>query len=286
MFTTLRATLSTALLPFVHDRQATTAPAGQASIRYLPTDGISVAKRKSSSNEESPKNGNYESTAVPQEEAMKKSLAVMLVFAMSLFSMSAYANPGTRDKTRRGAIIGAVTGAVLGGVIGNNRGSGDQKKGAIVGAVAGTAIGAGIGAYMDKQERELRQIEGVEVTRTADDELNVTVRNEVLFDFNSASLRYASKESLREMARVFNRYGDTSIAVEGHTDSVGSNQYNYRLSQRRASSVANYLEAVGVDGYRLDTEAYGESQPRTSNASASGRQLNRRVELRVKADRG
>lgn len=216
---------------------------------------------------------------------MKKYVATFMIAAMSLFSLSAYAgDPARRDQTRKGAIIGAVSGAVLGAVVGNNRGSGNAKKGAIIGAVAGTAVGAGIGAYMDKQERELRQIEGVDVYRTAEDELNVVVRNEVLFDFNSAALRSASRSSLSEMADVFEKYGDTTISVEGHTDSVGSEEYNYRLSQRRANSVAGYLEQLGVDGGRLDTVAYGESEPRASNSSASGRQQNRRVELKVKAN--
>lgn len=215
---------------------------------------------------------------------MKRYVATFMIAAMSLFSAATYAgDPATRDQTRKGAVIGAVAGGVLGAVVGNNRGSGNAKKGALIGAVAGTAIGAGIGAYMDKQERELRQIEGVDVYRTAEDELNVVVRNEVLFDFNSAALRSASKSSLREMGNVFERYGDTTIAVEGHTDSVGSDAYNQRLSQRRANSVASYLEQLGVGGGRLDTIANGESQPRASNSSASGRQQNRRVELKIRA---
>lgn len=212
---------------------------------------------------------------------MKRYLAVLLIFA---FAMPTFANPNTRDKTKKGAIIGGVAGAVLGGVIGNNRGSGDQKKGAIVGAVAGTAIGAGIGAYMDKQERELRQIEGIDVYRTDDDELNVVVRNEVLFDFDSSALRGASRDTLREMSGVFSRYPQTTIAIEGHTDSTGTDAYNQRLSERRASSVASYLRSVGVDGYRLDTIGYGESRPRASNASAAGRQQNRRVEIKIRAN--
>ena len=212
---------------------------------------------------------------------MRKYIAAALIFALSA---PVFANPQTRDKTKKGAAIGAVAGGVLGAIIGNNTGSGDQKKGAIIGTVAGTAVGAGIGAYMDKQERELRRIEGVDVTRTGDDELNVVVKNEVLFDFNSAALRSASRSTLSEMADVFSRYRDTTIVVEGHTDSVGSNAYNYRLSQRRADSVAYYLEDLGVSGHRMDTVAHGESSPRASNSSASGRQLNRRVELRIRAN--
>src|SRR5207245_10151626 len=106
-------------------------------------------------------------------------------------------------KAKKGAVIGGIAGAIAGAAIGNNRGHHSAKRGAVVGAVAGTAAGAIVGAMMDKQERELRQIEGVNVTRTAPDELKVTVRNEVLFAFNSAGLRPASLHSLRDMADVF-----------------------------------------------------------------------------------
>lgn len=217
---------------------------------------------------------------------MKKFLAVALIFAMSAPLYAQTDNANRRDKTLKGAAIGAVAGGVLGAVVGNNRGSGDAKKGATRGAIIGAVAGTAIGVMMDKQERELRQIEGVEVRRTADDEINVVVKNEVLFDFDSAALRSNSKSSLREMADVFNRYGDTTISIEGHTDSIGSAAYNKRLSQRRANSVASYLEGVGLDDHRLDSVAYGESEPRSSNVTASGRQLNRRVEIQVKAARG
>jgi len=187
-------------------------------------------------------------------------------------------------KAKKGAIIGGVAGAVAGAIIGNNRGHHSSKRGAVVGAVAGTAAGAIVGAMMDKQERELRQIEGVNVTRTSEDELKVTVRNEVLFDFNSAGLRSTSRESLREMAGVFEKYPNTTIEVAGHTDSTGTAAYNQRLSDRRATSVANYLEQLGVRGSRLDTVGYGESSPRATNGTASGRQLNRRVEIHIRAN--
>src|SRR5207247_10435232 len=101
---------------------------------------------------------------------------------------------------------------------------------------------------MNKQERELRQIEGVNVTRTADNELNVTVRNEVLFDFNSAALRSTSRDSLREMANVFEKYPNTTIEVAGHTDSIGTAAYNQRLSERRADGIGHYLQQVGLPG--------------------------------------
>lgn len=186
-------------------------------------------------------------------------------------------------KAKKGAIIGGVLGTAVGAVIGNNRGHHSAKRGAVVGAVAGGAAGAIVGAMMDRQERELRQINGAEVTRVDNDDLKVTVGNDVLFDFNSAGLRSSSKSSLREMANVFDKYPNTRISIQGYTDSIGSNAYNERLSERRASSVTSYLENLGVNGTRLDTVGYGESSPRASNSTASGRQRNRRVEIHIHA---
>ena len=217
---------------------------------------------------------------------MKRLIATMLIAV--LIMPAALADVATeRDKTRKGAIIGGVAGAIAGTIIGNNKrlgGKGSAKRGAVVGTAVGAATGAIIGAMMDKQERELRQIEGIDVTRTGEDELKVTVRNEILFDFDSAGLRSTSRDELREMADVFNRYDDTTIVVAGHTDSTGSAAYNQRLSERRASAVSNYLEDLGVRGSRLDAYGYGETRPKSSNGTASGRQRNRRVELYVRAN--
>jgi outer membrane protein OmpA-like peptidoglycan-associated protein len=214
---------------------------------------------------------------------MKKLIAVMLISFLSV--ATAFADVASeRDKTKKGAVIGGVAGAIAGAIIHNNRGSGNAKRGAIIGGAVGVATGAIVGAMMDKQERELRQIEGVNVTRTDDDELKVTVNNEILFDFNSAGLRSTSRDELREMASVFQKYGDTTIAVQGHTDSVGSTSYNQRLSERRASAVASYLEDLGVRSSRVDAYGYGESRPKASNETASGRQSNRRVEILVRAN--
>jgi outer membrane protein OmpA-like peptidoglycan-associated protein len=217
---------------------------------------------------------------------MKKFIAAMLISVLAV--PAALADVATeRDKTRKGAVIGGVAGAIAGTIIGNNKrlgGKGSAKRGAVVGTVAGTAAGAIVGAMMDRQERQLRQIEGVEVARTGDNELKVTMRNEVLFDFNSAGLRSASRDELREMADVFSQYNDTTIVVAGHTDSVGSSSYNQSLSERRAYAVSNYLEDLGVRGSRLDSVGYGESRPKSDNDTSSGRQRNRRVELYVRAN--
>jgi outer membrane protein OmpA-like peptidoglycan-associated protein len=213
---------------------------------------------------------------------MKQFIASLLI---ALMATTAFADVASeRDKTKKGAVIGGVAGAIAGAIIHNNRGSGNAKRGAVVGGVVGAATGAIVGAMMDKQERELRQIDGVSVTRTDEDELKVTMRNEVLFDFNSAGLRSSSRDELREMADVFERYGDTTIVVAGHTDSVGSESYNKSLSNRRANTVSNYLEDLGVRGSRLDAVGYGESRPKSSNSTSSGRQQNRRVEIYIRAN--
>jgi outer membrane protein OmpA-like peptidoglycan-associated protein len=214
---------------------------------------------------------------------MKKLLASTLTIL--LLSTAAFAQTvDEHAKAKKGAVIGGIAGAIAGGVISNNRNGHSGKRGAIVGGLAGTAAGAIVGAMMDKQERQLREIPGVAVTRTADDELKVTVKNDVLFDYNSAGLRSASRSSLREMADVFQQYPNTTIVVQGYTDSTGSASYNERLSERRASSVAGYIEQLGVRSSRIDTIGYGESHPRASNGTASGRQLNRRVEIHVRAN--
>jgi outer membrane protein OmpA-like peptidoglycan-associated protein len=215
---------------------------------------------------------------------MKQFIASMLIALLAVPAAFAADPATTRDKTKKGAVIGGVAGAIAGAIIHNNRGSGNAKRGAVIGGVVGTATGAIVGAMMDKQERELRQIEGIDVARTDEDELKVTVRNEILFDFNSASLRSSSRDELREMADVFDKYGDTTIVVAGHTDSVGSTSYNDRLSDRRAATVAGYLEDYGVRGSRIDAVGYGESRPKASNETSSGRQQNRRVELYIRAN--
>ena len=213
---------------------------------------------------------------------MKRQIASLLT--VMTIATTAFAQVDDHQKAKRGAVLGGVIGAIAGGVISNNREGHSGKRGAIVGAVAGTAAGAIVGAMMDKQERELRQIDGVNVTRTSEDELKVTVRNEVLFDFNSAGLRSGSRDSLREMAGVFEKYPGTRISIQGHTDSVGSAPYNERLSERRAASVERYLEDIGVSSSRVQAVGYGESQPRASNSTARGRQQNRRVEIHIRAN--
>lgn len=201
-------------------------------------------------------------------------LAALLVLAC------ATTDDDPNRRTKRGAVIGAVTGAAAGAVIGNQ--SGSPRTGAAVGAAAGAAVGAAVGRRMDQQEAELRQIEGVDVERPSEGEIAVRLRNDVLFDIDSSALRPASQATLRDLANNLRRYPDNVVDVEGHTDSTGTEQYNQRLSERRAASVADFLIEQGVAASTITVWGFGELRPRATNATAEGRQLNRRVEIRIR----
>ena len=203
-------------------------------------------------------------------------LSLITVFMLAC----ATSDSGTTDpnkKTKRGAAIGAVIGGVAGAVIGNQ--SGSNRTGAVIGAAAGAAVGAAVGRRMDKQEQELRQIEGVEVSRPSEGEIAVRLTNDILFDYDSAALRSASRTTLNDLAENFRQYPDNRIVVEDHTDSAGSEEYNQKLSQRRPSSVADYLIDQGVSANAITVYGFGELKPKSSNDTAEGRQLNRRVEI-------
>ncbi|NDV42957.1 OmpA family protein [Flagellimonas sediminis] len=214
---------------------------------------------------------------------MKKILlkGTTAVLALSLIlSCDAVKNA---NNTQKGAVIGAGSGAVIGGVIGNNVGKGNTALGAIIGAVVGGAAGGYIGNRMDRQaERIEEEIPGAEVQRVGEG-INVTFNEDagVYFDTNKSDVKGTSATTLDKMAGIFKEYPKTNILVEGHTDSAGSDEYNWKLSQQRAESVTNYLISKGVSSSRFTTKWYGETQPRESNETAEGKAKNRRVELAI-----
>jgi outer membrane protein OmpA-like peptidoglycan-associated protein len=206
----------------------------------------------------------------------------LLLIATAMTLACASSNPDDpNQKTKRGAGIGAAAGAVAGAIIGNQ--SGNPRTGAAVGAAVGTAVGAAVGHRMDQQQKELQQIPGVEVTRPAQNEIAVHLTNDILFDFNSAALRPESQQTLRDLATNFLRYPDETVSVEGHTDNIGSPEYNQGLSERRAYSVRDYLVNQGIPPTRISALGYGETSPKASNDTPEGRQLNRRVEIHIRA---
>src|SRR5438105_11130679 len=210
--------------------------------------------------------------------------ATVLLFATLFAVACATTDTDPNDpngKAKRGAGVGAAAGAIVGAIIGNQ--SGGNRTGAVIGAAAGAAIGAAIGHRMDKQQQELQQIPGVEVSRPAENEIAVRLTNDILFDFNSAALRSESQATLRSLAGNFRQYPDEEISVEGHTDNVGSPDYNQTLSERRAGSVRDYLIDQGVPSTHIPARGYGESRPKDTNSTPEGRQLNRRVEIHIRA---
>jgi outer membrane protein OmpA-like peptidoglycan-associated protein len=184
-------------------------------------------------------------------------------------------------KAGTGAVVGTAGGAVVGGAIGKVAGS--TAKGAIIGAVIGGAAGAIIGSRMDKQAKEMEMsVEGAKVERVGEG-IQVTFNSGLLFDFDSEVLREEAKTNLRAMAVSLAKYPDTNLLILGHTDQLGSEAYNQRLSERRANSAASYLISQGVSGVRLGTRGLGETEPVATNETEAGRQANRRVEVAIYA---
>ncbi len=186
------------------------------------------------------------------------------------------------NNTTKGGAIGAGAGGVIGGVIGHH--SGNTATGAIIGAAVGGATGAIIGRHMDKQAEELkRDLEGAKVERVGEGIL-ITFDSGLLFKTNSSDLEATTKSNLTELAGTLNKYDDTNVLIEGHTDNTGEDTYNQRLSERRASEVQEFLMTQGVDGSRVTTRGYGEKQPVASNDTDAGRASNRRVEVAIYAN--
>lgn len=210
---------------------------------------------------------------------LRKTSVVLLAVVFAVACATTDDDPN--KKAKRGAVIGAAAGAVAGAVIGNQ--GGNNRSGAVVGAAAGAAIGGAIGHRMDKQEQELREIPGVEVSRPSEGEIDVRLTSDILFDYNSSALRPESRATLRNLATNFSQYPENYIDVEGHTDATGSDDYNLTLSEKRADSVREYLVDQGVAASHITARGFGESQPKETNETPEGRQLNRRVEIHIRA---
>jgi outer membrane protein OmpA-like peptidoglycan-associated protein len=178
--------------------------------------------------------------------------------------------------------VGAGGGAVVGAIIGKATGS--TAAGAIIGAAVGGAAGAIIGDYMDRQAAEMqRDLEGARIERVGEG-IKITFAGGLLFDVDRADLRPEAQANLVKLTKVLQKYGDTNVLVEGHTDATGAEDYNMSLSLRRSSSVATFLAMQGVERGRLSAVGYGELQPIATNEAADGRQLNRRVEVAIWAN--
>jgi len=212
---------------------------------------------------------------------VKKTILAFAIATTGLTGCMTY-DPYTGEEkvssATKGSVIGAIGGAAVGAATSS---SSDRGKGALIGAASGAAVGGGIGYYMDRQEAQLRrQLEGtgVRVVRNGD-QIELVMPGNITFDTDQSSIRPGFVDTLESVALVLEEFDKTTIQIEGHTDSTGSDSYNQLLSERRASSVRDFLLNRGIEPRRTRAVGYGERYPVASNETASGREQNRRVEL-------
>jgi outer membrane protein OmpA-like peptidoglycan-associated protein len=210
---------------------------------------------------------------------MKKLIAALTAVALlGACTTDPFTGQQKVSNTAAGAGLGALAGAGLGMLAGGN-----DRRNALIGAGVGALAGGLVGNYMDGQEAALRdqlQGTGVSVTR-AGDRIILNMPSNITFNTDQDAVKSAFYPTLNSVALVLNRFNRTIVDVHGHTDSTGSVSHNMDLSQRRALSVANYLNAQGVDSRRFAVTGFGPSQPVASNATEAGRAQNRRVEIQL-----
>ncbi|CAN5538847.1 OmpA family protein [soil metagenome] len=209
-----------------------------------------------------------------------KSIKLSFIIILSMLIM---ASCGRWSRTAQGGAAGAAAGGAVGAAIG--KATGNTAAGAIFGAAVGGVAGASIGAYMDRQAAEIeRDLENARIERIGEG-IKITFDSGILFDIDSDELKSAAKENITNLSEILNKYEDTNILIEGHTDVTGPEDHNQKLSERRAASVADYAKSIGVDNNRITTVGYGENQPIADNDTDAGRRENRRVEVAIFANK-
>lgn len=193
------------------------------------------------------------------------------------------------NKSQKGAVIGTVGGGVAGAVIG--KATGNTVLGTIIGATVGGVTGAIIGHKMDKQAEEMKNnLPDAQVIRVGEG-IVIELNNKILFGFDQSDLSSIAKTNLDKLVVILQKYPDTNIEIQGHTDSKGTILYNQQLSERRALAVASYLSGYGIQpsrvviaSSRLTTIGFGEKLPKYTNETTDGQAQNRRVEFLVTAN--
>ena len=211
---------------------------------------------------------------------MKKLVSMCAIVALvaGCTTVNPYTGQTQTSKAVWGTAIGAATGAATGALVAGNSG-----KGALVGGLAGAALGAGTGYYLDVQAAELRQelaSTGVQVVES-DDSIRLIMPGNITFRTDSADINSNFYPVLNSVAKVLNKYSNSTVMVSGHTDNTGSADYNLNLSRERAASVASYLQGQNVKASRFEVMGLGFSNPIASNSTADGRAKNRRVEIKI-----
>ncbi len=205
--------------------------------------------------------------------------ALRLAAALSVLSLLAGCE--TMSERERGTATGAAVGAVAGAVIGSATG-GRAGTGAVIGAAAGAVAGNLWSKRMEDKKREMERATagtGVQVVRTADDQLKLEVPSDISFATGSAAIEPRLRPVLDAFASGLGNEPQLRVRIVGHTDSTGSDAVNDPLSLRRAESVRNYLSDRGVAASRIEVFGRGSREPVASTATPDGRAKNRRVEI-------
>nr|WP_275658789.1 OmpA family protein [Vibrio brasiliensis] len=216
----------------------------------------------------------------------KITLALAVAIALSGCQATQRQNATTGEtetnSATQGALIGAIAGAAVGLATGDD--AKERRKHALIGAAGGAAVGGGVGYYFDQQEAALRKQllnSGVQVERVGENQLLLRLENGIGFQSSSYQLDSSIHNTLRGVAQILVEYPDTSLVIDGHTDSTGSDTTNQVLSERRAESVRSYLVSQGVAAGRAIARGNGERYPLCTNSTTEGRACNRRVEIQI-----
>ncbi|MCA3910209.1 OmpA family protein [Vibrio vulnificus] len=217
---------------------------------------------------------------------MKKvSIALAILLTLSGCQATQRQNATTGESetnsATKGALIGAIAGAVTGAATGDKK---DRGKRALIGAAGGAAIGGGVGYYFDQQEKALREAllnSGVQVERVGENQLLLRLENGIGFSSSSYALDSSIHNTLKGVAQILVEYPDTSLVIDGFTDSTGNDASNQILSERRAESVRSFLISQNVAAGRAVARGNGERYPLCTNSTAEGRACNRRVEIQI-----
>ena len=201
--------------------------------------------------------------------------------------------------THRGIALACATALVLGGCATATPEQQGAGTGALIGAVAGqllghdsksTAIGAGLGALggyvwsknMEDKKRAMEQATagtGTVVTQTPDNQLKLTIPNDISFDSGRHDIKPKLRPILDQFAQGLAQQAGTDVRIIGHTDNVGSEASNNLLSVNRAQSARDYLVSRGVSASRVAIDGRGEREPIADNSTEAGRARNRRIEI-------
>ena len=211
---------------------------------------------------------------------MRKIIAVAVLATFTLGACESMDDQQRRTAT--GAGIGAAAGAAI-GALGNDS---NRGRGAAAGAAVGAAAGA-LGGYvwnkrMEDQQKQIQQQTqgtGVEVTRTADNRLQINIPGDIAFDSGQAVIRPNFRSALDNFAQSLQQNPSTTVTIVGHTDSTGLPAVNEPLSLQRADATRDYLVTRGVAANRFQIDGRGAREPVANNDTEAGRARNRRVEI-------